>query len=96
MTPDADGYCYIARDHTPGAYAICIDRPELAALTAKTVARWIKEGARLVERLPRAEAVAELEKWERPRPRSVDMFSAHESAPRSQQAGEERGGKHGG
>jgi hypothetical protein len=75
---DMSDYCYIARDKTPGAYAICADRPEWSKETAATVARWIEDGA-TVERLPRALAIAELEKWERP-PKTLDILAAESTA----------------
>lgn len=58
---------YVAEDRNqPGAaYAICVDQPQWASDTAKTIAEWAKEGA-IVKHCTRAEGLAMLNKWVRP------------------------------
>lgn len=60
----AERWLYVARDDRGLVYAACIDDPQYTFDTAKTLADWIKEGA-TVERMRKAEAIAELGKWTR-------------------------------
>ncbi len=58
---------YVAADPLqPGAaYAICVDRPEYARETAKTIAQWVRRGANVM-RVDHDTGVAMLGKWVRP------------------------------
>lgn len=58
---------YVACDPAqPGtAYAIVVDRPELAQDTAATVAEWIAEGAQ-IQRVTVDDGVAMVQAWKRP------------------------------
>jgi hypothetical protein len=58
---------YVAADPLqPGAaWAICVDKPEFAKDTTKTVAGYIKQGA-TVMRVDRETGMAMLDKWVRP------------------------------
>jgi len=49
-----------------GASCICVDKPEWAKDTAKTIGKWIRQG-KTVERVTRDVGVAELKKWVRPK-----------------------------
>lgn len=59
---------YVAADpKQPGAaWAICVDRPEWAKDTAKSVADWMRKGAN-VERVDIETGKAMLQKWVRPK-----------------------------
>jgi hypothetical protein len=63
----SDCMVYVAADpKQPGAaWAICIDKPEWAKDTAKSIAGWIKEGAQ-VQRVDLETGKAMLMKWVRP------------------------------
>ena len=62
-----EDWCYVAADpKQPGAaWAICMDKPEWAKETAKTVACYIKQGARVL-RVDRITGLDMLNKWVRP------------------------------
>ena len=62
-----EDWCYVAADpKQPGAaWAICIDKPEWAKETAKTVSGYIKQGAQVL-RVDRLTGVDMLNKWVRP------------------------------
>lgn len=58
---------YVAADpEQPGAaFAICVDRPEWANDTAKTIADWVRRGANVM-RVDHDTGVAMVKKWVRP------------------------------
>ena len=69
---EATAMVYVAADpKQPGAaWAICVDRPEFAKDTAKTIAGWVREGAN-VQRVDLEAGKAMLLKWVRPAKKST-------------------------
>jgi hypothetical protein len=59
---------YVAADpKQPGAaWAICVDRPEWAKDTAKTISDWIKRGAN-VQRVGLEEGKEMIQRWVKPK-----------------------------
>lgn len=56
-------HCYVAkRDGEPGAYAACVDMPDLPKETARFVSDTVKEGG-IVERVPIDDAGKLLGQW---------------------------------
>ena len=58
---------YVAADpEQPGAaWACCVDEPQYAKDTAKTIAQWVRKGANII-RVDMDTARAMMMKWERP------------------------------
>lgn len=68
---------YVAADPSqPGAaWAVCVDKPEWSKDTAKSIAKWIRDGANVL-RVPKDEGVEMLRKWVRPtKLKQVDLLT---------------------
>ncbi len=72
-----EGMCYVAADpeQQGAAWAATVDDPKYADSNAKTLAKWIKQGANVL-RVPTQTARDMLAKWERPEKKTQDAKQA--------------------